>query len=270
MILTKNKVEDGIGIKISPFRKEIRKTIPHKHNSYFEIIYLSSGSGSHTIDSRQYDIKTPVLFFVRKEQVHHWDLTDEPDGFVIIIKKAFIEACKDGEVKLLFSKLSRYSSLIISEGHSIDPLFNLLFTENSLPSTSPAVIEGLLKALLAKILSVSEPQSTNAYQHTDLYQAYCELLSQEAGLKNNVAHYAHLLNTTPQNLNALCRKATNKSAAEVLAEFIMGEAKRLLHYSDNTVAEISFLLHFKDPSHFVKYFKRHLGTTPLSYRSTLG
>jgi len=52
----------------------------------------------------------------------------------------------------------------------------------------------------------------------------------------------------------------------VLSEFIISEAKRLLLYTDNTIAEISFLLDFNDPSHFVKYFKRKTGQTPLSFR----
>ena len=86
-------------------------------------------------------------------------------------------------------------------------------------------------------------------------------------IKNNVAHYAGLLNTTPQNLNATCRKAVNQPAAEVLADYIISEAKRLLIYTNNTVSEIAFELNFNDPSHFVKYFKRYTGLTPKAFRS---
>lgn len=90
-IHTKNKIGADKGIKISPFRKDIRKMSPHKHNSYFEIIYLSSGSGFHFIDSQRYEVKLSVLFFVRKEQVRHWELDGEPDGYVLLIKKSFVE-----------------------------------------------------------------------------------------------------------------------------------------------------------------------------------
>ena len=100
-----------------------------------------------------------------------------------------------------------------------------------------------------------------------LFHSFRELLSQSAEIKNNVAYYAGRLNTTPQNLNTACRKAVNQSAAEVLAEHIINEAKRLLIYTDNTVSEISFNLDFNDPSHFVKYFKRHTMQTPKAFRS---
>ncbi|SEO54184.1 Helix-turn-helix domain-containing protein [Niastella yeongjuensis] len=78
--------------------------------------------------------------------------------------------------------------------------------------------------------------------------------------------YAGQLNTTPQNLNAACRKAVDQASAEVLAEFITSEAKRLLLYTNNTVSQIAGTLDFIDASHFIKYFKRITGQTPQSFR----
>lgn len=81
-------------------------------------------------------------------------------------------------------------------------------------------------------------------------------------------YYADKINTSPQNLNAACRKAADKSASEVLAEFITSEAKRLLLYTNMSVSEISFALGFTDSSHFVKYFKRFTGQTPQLFRNS--
>lgn len=39
-------------------------------------------------------------------------------------------------------------------------------------------------------------------------------------------------------------------------------------YTDSTVAETAFTLDFKAPSHFVKYLKRLIGSTPQAYRSS--
>ncbi len=103
----KDKIEGDKILKVTPFKKEIRKTIPHKHNHYFEIIYLSEGSGFHSIDLHKYSITPPMIFFVRQEQVHYWELDSEPDGYVIIIKKAFIEKSLDNEIKSLLSKMSK-------------------------------------------------------------------------------------------------------------------------------------------------------------------
>jgi AraC family transcriptional activator of pobA len=267
----KDKTETSEMIKILPFRKEVKKTSPHKHNNYFEIIYLSGGSGYHSIDSRKYPVMPPVIFFIRKEQVHNFELEGEPEGFVIIVKKAFIDKSLDNELKLLLTKLSSHNCLGIGDNITIHHLFELLTRENKvLNENNFHVVEGLLKALLAKVLEVAKPFINNTELRSDLYQSFLEQLNTGQVVKNSVHHYAELLNTSPQNLNAVCRKAVNRPAAEVLAEAIIGEAKRLLHYTNSTVSEIAFALDFTDTSHFVKYFKRITGQTPRVYRQSGG
>ena len=258
----KDKSETGKLIKVAPFRQEIRKTEPHKHNNYFEIIYLSKGKGTHSIDYNTFQIQTPILFFVRKEQVHHWDITNIPKGFVIIIKKEFVEKSFDNELKILLSKLSGLITLQPKEHETIELILDLLNKEDNL-----IVIEGLLKALFAKIFENAKTQTGKTKITSNIFQSFKDLLSKTDALQNNVSYYAKQLNTTPQNLNTICRKNANQSASNILAEYIISEAKRLLHYTDNTVSEIAFLLGFTDSSHFVKYFKRHTTKTPQSFRN---
>jgi AraC-like DNA-binding protein len=258
----KDKSETGKFIKIAPFRQIIRKTEPHKHNNYFEIIYLSSGKGTHSIDHNTFQIQIPIIFFVRKEQVHHWDIKTVPRGFVVIIKKEFIEKTYDSELKNLLSKLSALTSLQPKTHKTIEQLFYLLTKENNL-----TIVEGLLKALFAKILESAKPLTSNTKITNNIFQSFKDLLGTTDELKNSVSYYAKRLNTTPQNLNAICRKTANQAASDILAEYMISEAKRLLHYTDNTVSEIAFLLGFRDSSHFIKYFKRFTGKTPLTFRS---
>jgi len=264
----KNKIEMMELIKVSPFRKAIRRTEPHKHNSYFEIIYLSKGKGKHTIDTQEFSIAPPIIFIVRKEQVHFWDIETEPSGFVIIIKKSFIEKTLDKEIKQLLSKISPFPCLYPNDKNTVEQLFQLLNKEyQESKGESNAIIEGLLKALLAKLLQSERPENSIRSHKENLFHKFKDLLAQEKKLTNKVVHYAKLFNTTPQNLNAICRRESNQSATEVLSEFIIGEAKRLLLYTDLTIIEISYSLDFKDNSHFTKYFKRYTGITPNAFRS---
>lgn len=263
----KDKTQPTEDFKISPFRKEVRKTSPHKHNNYFEIIYLSGGSGFHTIDFRKFEVTPPVIFFVRQEQTHHFDLEGEPAGFVAILKRTFVQKSLDNELKLLLTKLSSQHCLSVSDNQTIDQLFQLLAKEYIVNSEqSFHIIEGLLKALLAKILSIAKPAIRSSELRSDLYQSFLELLQAGTVVKNSVQFYAEQLNTSPQNLNAACRKAIDQSSTEVLANFIISEAKRLLLYTNNTVSQIALTLDFIDASHFVKYFKRITGQTPQSFR----
>lgn len=262
-----NKIETNKTIKAAPFKKEIRNTTAHRHNHYFEIIYLSKGSGFHFIDLGKYAVAPPVMYFVRQEQIHYWELYTEPEGYVVIIKKSFIEQSLDNELKSLFTRISKQCCFQLDDNCTIETILKLLTKEiNSDRGNMFTVTEGLLKSLLAKVLEVAKPLLKRAEVKEDLYQSLIELLSFNGGIKNKVNHYAEKLHTSPQNLNTACRIAANHSAAEVLSYFTISEAKRLLLYTDNTVSEISFALEFNDPSHFVKYFKRITGGTPQSFR----
>lgn len=267
-IPVKNKIGTGNYIKVEPFRKGTGKTEPHKHKQYFEIIYLTGGNGKHWIDDIEYAIKPDVMFFINQDQVHNWDLHTEPEGFVLILKKAFIEKSLDRELNMMLQNLNNTSCLYMEEEATIRQIFELMARENSASSEMAFhIMEGLLKALLAKILSNAQLEAQRSTARTNFYAAFLELLSHNQLTKMKVAHYAAILNTTPQNLNAACRKAANQSAAEVIADFTMNEAKRLLRYTNKTVSEISLSMNFGDPSHFVKFFKRMSGHTPNIYRS---
>lgn len=261
-IAIKNKIEITELIKVAPFRKNVRTTKPHTHNNYFEIIYLSKGSGTHGIDYNIYPIKPPTIFLVRKEQVHHWDITSEPEGYVLLLRRAFLEKTLDNELKKLFSSLSTLNYLQLKEVDSIETLFRLLVDEQDF-----TVVEGLLKALLAKINKVIPPLAIPDKQQENLSVQFKDLLNQPEDLINSVAYYAEKLNTTPQNLNAYCRKDYKKSASMLISEYMISEAKRLLIYTDNNITQIAYNLKFNDTSHFVKYFKRYVGTTPQAFRN---
>ncbi|WP_107038967.1 AraC family transcriptional regulator [Brumimicrobium mesophilum] len=262
----KDKGKENEGIKIAPFRQHIRKTSPHKHKNYFEIIYLSQGSGSHTIDTNEYEIKPPVIFTIRKEQVHFWDIKSEPMGFVLIIKKSFIENCLEPEIKRLISDLSSHNCLFPKDNSAME-IYHILQAEYSgRKKSNPLIMDGLLKALLAKTLESVAPNAVKNGNNST-FQRFIDLLNKENQLINKVGYYADLLNTTPQNLNAICQKETGQSASEILSQYIINEIKRLLIYTDFNINEISSQLDFKDNSHFSKYFKRFVGLTPSQYRA---
>lgn len=266
----KNKIEASNSIKIAPFKKNIRKTVPHKHNKYYEIVYLSNGEGFHSIDGQKFSINSPIVFLIRKEQIHFWEISSEPEGFVIIIKKNFVEESLDKQLKHLFSQISAFSTLYIKEKTTIEQLFQLLSNEyQNQTSQKTDLLEGLLKALLVKLLENTKANLNTKAKNDTQFDQFKELISQHKSVSHKVAYYANLLHTTPQNLNAICRKENQTSASEIISEQLINEAKRLLLYSNNNITQIGYALGFKDNSHFSKYFKRYTKVTPNTFRNSL-
>ncbi|MEQ8477507.1 helix-turn-helix transcriptional regulator [Fulvivirga sp.] len=257
-------------VKAEEFRKHIRKTEPHKHKNYFEIIFLSKGSGWHSIDYQTFEVMPPILFFIRREQLHYWNLTSEPEGYVLMLKRDFLDQSTDGELSQLLTKLSSLCSIQIPDYETVDSILKLLSIElKAANHYKRPMIEGLLKSLFAKILSFPRTKEKSELNRHDTFHAFHELLSTSETIKNNVAYYAEMLNTSPQNLNAICRTQTGQSASQIIATFIINEAKRLLEYTSLPVSKIAYELEFKDPSHFIKFFKRHANCTPQSFRQKI-
>jgi AraC-like DNA-binding protein len=263
----KNKIQLSGGFKISTFRKNIRKTEPHKHHSYFEIIYLSSGTGTHTIDNHAYKIVPGTLFIVRQEQVHHWNITSKPKGFVILVKRPFVDQSHDPDLKKIFATLSAKTHAVSTEAIYLEQLFELLQKEHESNSSNSIIVEGLLKALLYKISQSNFSKSEVSHNsNNSQYQKFVEDIPKYITQNHQVKYFAELLNTTPQNLNAICQKEVHKSASSVISDYLITEACRNLSYTDNSIIEIAHSLGFKDDSHFVKFFKRFTEQTPNAFR----
>ncbi|GAA3581829.1 helix-turn-helix transcriptional regulator [Snuella lapsa] len=264
-IATYNKITSLENIKIARFDVSKRYTKPHRHNKYLELVFFSKGSGYHYMDLERYAIKPPVVFLIKKGEVHHWEIDTKPKGYVIIIKESFLEKTLDKHINTLLFKLDGKQKINIPKKDlTIRKLFKVLCREANHENVQQDIVEGLLKALISKVATYSSLDRIKV-DATDTATRFLEMLNQT--LKNNVGFYAEFLNITPQNLNQICQKKYKKTASKVIADFLIREAKRLLVYTNKSVSEIAFYFEFKDVSHFIKYFKRHTGLTPLQFKN---
>ncbi|WP_066223231.1 AraC family transcriptional regulator [Formosa haliotis] len=257
----KNKIGEVSTLKIEPFDTTKRYSKPHKHNKYIEIVYLSEGSGTHTIDSKVYTIQPPVFYFVKRGEVHHWAIDSMPKGFVIIFKDAFIEETSDKQINNLLIQITKLNHLKVDEPFVIEQLFELLCLEQK-TTKNKDVTEGLLKALFTKIVVGCKLFKSELPKNK--VDELVLLLNNKP--QNSVSFYAEQLHISPQHLNSLCQSQLQKSASEVIAIYVNKEAKRLLLYTNLNITEIAHQLQFNDVSHFVKYFKKSNQITPLNYR----
>src|SRR5690554_8217759 len=80
----KNKLEGGLTFKVSRFKEVIKKTRPHKHDAYYELVFLSEGEGFHWIEEEEFRVTAPEFYLLQPGQVHYWQFTAVPKGFVVL------------------------------------------------------------------------------------------------------------------------------------------------------------------------------------------
>ena len=98
------------------------------------------------------------------------------------------------------------------------------------------------------------------------FERFIGLVTEYHHTERGMAFYADKLCLTPKYLSKLVKQASGRSAPAWIDSFVILEAKNLLKYSDKTIKEIVYALHFPNQSVFYKFFKAHTGMTPSEYR----
>jgi len=264
---TKNKLGEGHTFKISRFKEQIKKTRPHKHDEYYELIFLAEGQGFHSIESEKYLISSPEVYLLKPGQLHFWQFTSIPKGFVIIYRENEFDPVNEKRLLDMLRELQAMTRLRLTRDRFPLRLLEAIFTEYQLNAPySNDIIHGLLKSLVGSLLRLNAATAPENARPQSVYERFIVLLNKECPRLHRVNEFAELVNTTPQNLNSLCRKQSGKSAGELIAHQLLLEAKRYILHTDNTINEIAEILAFTDTSNFVKFFKRYEQVTPLQFR----
>src|ERR1700754_49573 len=86
--------DNGLPFKIHTFKKLREEASdlydsPHS-NEYYEMIWVTNGSGALKADLQEYAIENNLLYCLKPGQVHHLETNEEADGFIISSAPSFL------------------------------------------------------------------------------------------------------------------------------------------------------------------------------------
>lgn len=82
----------------------------------------------------------------------------------------------------------------------------------------------------------------------------------------SLATIADAVGLTPGHLTTVVRRKTGRSVQRWITERRMAESRRLLRQTDMTVEAIAERVGYRQPSYFIKHFRRDHGVTPAAWR----
>jgi len=80
--------EQQFQVEIFDANRHFSVKYPHRHD-FFEVLYLAKGSGFHVIDSNNYEILPPCIFFMSPGQAHKLEFSQDVEGFIFIFNADF-------------------------------------------------------------------------------------------------------------------------------------------------------------------------------------
>ncbi|MEJ2004673.1 MAG: AraC family transcriptional regulator [Cyclobacteriaceae bacterium] len=251
---------------------------PH-HLGHFAIRWVVEGSGAILIDHIRYEIEPNMIFLATPSQISR---TDIPQGTPFTVKLiAFHEELIplmgfEKDAMALLTGLSSHWNIHVEGKNNeiIGNYYDLLKAEFDLGprDRNPWILAAITKALILHLIRIHNKNAQDRrkpLQYQNLYREYLDSLEKNFMNTHYVSDYVEMLGTNEKQLNRACKAMTDHSARHIIDERLNFEAKRSLYYTRHTIKEISYHLGFKDPAHFVKFFKRKNNRTPGDYKSDL-
>lgn len=113
----------------------------------------------------------------------------------------------------------------------------------------------------------TDNENITSSKSEQLCKAFTQLVMQHYNDNRNVAWYAEKLGITHAHLCSIIKQSTGKTCADIISSMVIMDAKSQLKSTHQSIQVISDSLNFANMSFFGKYFKRHVGMSPLEYRN---
>lgn len=247
----------------------------HQHQHY--IFYLiASGSGKHDIDLNEYNIIENQALFISPGQLHQC-FSENVSGYFIRFDLDFYHSIRT-QYKLydfpFFHTMLSEPCLDLGDDFSkIENIVSGMFQEFISKENfgKEAVLRYQLEIVLIELTRIKKRQKASKsgilVPNNEKLRKLEFLIEKNFIEHKEVNFYAEQLHISSRHLNNIIAAQTGKSISEMIQNRILIESKRLLSYSEKTVAEIAYELGYSDKAYFHRFFKKQLGITPSAFRN---
>ncbi|MBS1553412.1 MAG: helix-turn-helix transcriptional regulator [Bacteroidetes bacterium] len=267
------KFEDNmlsVNLKQSPFR-----------HPFYAIALRLSGQNREVNGKRL----ESSLFFNTPYQVITWDILPDWKGWYIIFDREFISMNRGWDnfiIEYPFFRLDNYITFDLPADalKEADNYFQKIYDEYHSDNNDKFLF---IQAYTQILLSITkrnfeklkvEANSLDNTRTADIllvsrFQTLIETVFTKEGSDGEIrqpSFYAEQLSVHPNHLNAVMKRITDKTVSQIIQHYIVTFSKSLLVQTSLTIKEVSYRVQFKEPTHFVAFFKKQTGITPQQYR----
>ncbi|ABC92200.1 transcriptional regulator protein, AraC family [Rhizobium etli CFN 42] len=246
----------------------------HRHESFFQILYIEAGSGDAIFGKRSHAIRPPAVITVPPGLDHGFRFSRDIDGLVITILRSHLshppgERSHLGEW-LAMPRLTPLDPDNAEAAYVMQTLRRLGDEfENRRGGRNEvlAAYVGLALRLTARISHEGHAQELPSNENERRMVMLDELIQQHFRSHRPASFYAKELGVSSTHLTRIVRSMTGNTPHELIAGKLIEEAKRQLVFTIGSVQEIGFRLGFADPAYFSRFFLKYTGETPRIWRT---
>ncbi|PTB97116.1 hypothetical protein C9994_04415 [Marivirga lumbricoides] len=246
---------------------------PHRIG-FHALLIVAKGQSKHSVDFQEATLAPGIILPITKGQVHSFSRKLNVEGYVIGFDESFItQNIRD---KNLFHFLQIFHTASINIGSknidNLTPVLRLLenLLEDKNTNLKSEIVHSVFMTLLFQIkrLACNQHQFFDTHRFKDFHR-FKQLISSHFSELHNAKDYAIKMKVSYNYLNEICKEIVNKTAKEFIDGWLLLEIKRTLSENKYTSQEIAYKMGFKEPSNFIRFFKKHTHITPIQFQGKL-
>jgi AraC family transcriptional regulator, transcriptional activator of pobA len=247
---------------------------PFRKRFYFIGLVTNAGKTEITYDNTSVTDLNSFLVFQSPNLVYSFLRDNSARGYLIYFKPECFSFFKpEFEKEFPFFNILHTNFFKLNANKSKEfeiPFKEVISTYESVKDNINRVASVKLLALLYQLneftTAANQWEQGFVAPQQILLQKFIQLVNNYYIEKRTVEEYASLLFVTPNHLSHTIKTVSNKNALSFINERLITEAKSLIKHTALNIAEITYQLSFTDPANFGKFFKKHVGVTPLEFR----
>ena len=273
---SQGRISQQFQVEVFDANRHFSVKYPHRHD-FFEVLYLSKGSGFHIIDGNKYEIQPPCVFFMSPGQAHKIEFSNDIEGYIFIFTSEFYLINQTNQNRLIefpfFFTIRQENRPLMLESKQDVQFLETLFSKGIAEvekgdKFSVDLLRSVLDLILTSctVLYKSDENLLPKGRGNIVVKKFLQLVEENYQNNLTVNEYADKLSVTPNHLTQTVNQLTGKTSSQIIKAKQVLEIKRLLVHTNLSVTEIAGRLNFPDQSYFTRFFKRETGISPLQYR----
>lgn len=245
----------------------------HRHESFFQILYIEAGSGDATFDTETHAIRPPSIVTVPPALNHGFRFSRDIEGLVVTILSSHL-GHPPGE-RSRFGEWLATPHLTPLDPSNADAAYVMQTVKrigeefdhrNSGRNELLATYVKLALRLTARISRADDLNQLPANEGERRMEMLGGLIRQHFRSHKPISFYADELGISLTHLNRIVRSMAGCTAHDLIAAKLIEESKRELVFSLASVQEVGHRLGFADPAYFSRFFLKQTGETPRAWR----
>lgn len=248
---------------------------PHVHRDLNHVMFISAGSGQMNVEDQITTISAPAVLLIPSQMIHSFHLEPDSIGSVMNLSGKYLDVLVELEPEFQVLFAEPFCCGMPKDSNEAG-LFAYAFAQLSrelswaAPGHNTAVDAHLMTILVQALrlgLAAGHARAKQPGPHARIVARFRAAIDETYVEPCSLPQYARRLGVTIKQLRTACLAAADAPPINLVLDRRMLEARRLLHYSNMTVAEVAYYLGYDDPAYFSRAFRRYVGCSPRDFRN---